>query len=140
MFAPVISLSLVLDVVADLFPIANGGKLPLARHACLPEVQQHRLTRLGSETRQWRYGTIRIANVLAESDDIVVLFDERTDVVVPLDKSNFVDDGVGAYIYEAADLEPFFRKSCCPRDPQYRVRMGEQLLRLAAGQAKPFLI
>lgn len=45
-FAPVIGLSLVLDVVADLIPIAHSGELFLARRASLPEIYQHWLTRL----------------------------------------------------------------------------------------------
>ena len=84
MFAPAIDLSPILHIAPQLFPIAHSGELTPGRWTALPEVQQHRLARLGPETRQGGNRAIRIADILAVGNDIGVRFDKRPRVIVAI--------------------------------------------------------
>ena len=98
------------------------------------------MPRLGPEARQWRYRTIRVANVLAVGDKIVVLLNERLNFFIPFDVGDFVVDGVGAEIHETPNFKSFFSQSSRAGNIQYRICMREQPFCPGSAQTEPFLV
>ena len=74
-FAPIVGLASVLDVMAILSPVADRRERSVRSEAALPRVQKHRLARLRPQTLEDGYGTIGSTNILAVGNKLMVLVD-----------------------------------------------------------------
>ena len=102
--APIITVSAIFDLATFLLPISHRREFLPRRRTALPEIEKHWLARLCPQTRRWWYRTIRVADILAVSDKIVVLFNDRTRFFVAVGKRDFMVNGIGAEVDEPADL------------------------------------
>src|SRR5258708_4258826 len=140
MLGVVMGLRRVGGVVAILAPIGHGGEFLRWRSGGLRGMEETRRARPPPQARQRWDGTIGPADVLPNGDDIVVLPNERADVLFPFGESDLVVDGISPVVHESTYLQPFFRQPRCPSDVQHRVGMGKQILGLRSAQAEPRLV
>jgi hypothetical protein len=122
--APIVGLALVFDIKPNLLPVVDSGELLPGRLPRLPEVEQHRLTRLRQEARQRWYQAVQITNILTVSDEIIVFFDERAYVDIPLGTCELMVHRIGAEIHPSTDLQSLFRQAGSPGDVKHRVSVG----------------
>ena len=135
--APVIKLSAICDLASFLPPIANRRELRLRGRAALPKIEKDRLARLRPQARQRRHRTVRVADVLAVGDKVVVLLDDRPRFFVAVGVRDFVVNRIGAEVDEPAHFVPFLGKAGGAGNVEHRIGVREKLLRLGPAQPKP---